>query len=73
MTRTIHIKNKEQLEKINRLACEVPYEVRLCTSTVMLDPRSMLSLFQLIGQQIYVVAKDDVDPKSFSQLVNQMG
>ena len=42
MTRVIDIKNKEQIQRINQLACEAPYEVWLSTETVMLDARSRL-------------------------------
>ena len=48
MNRTIEIKTPEQVEKINRLACEAPYEVWLSTDTLMLDARSLLGLMALI-------------------------
>ena len=72
MNRTIEIKTPEQVEKINRLACEAPYEVWLSTDTLMLDARSLLGLLALVGQRVHVVAEDDVDPKRFSRLVEKM-
>lgn len=72
MNRTIEIKTSEQVEKINRLACEAPYEVWLSTDTLMLDARSLLGLMALVGQRVHVVAEDDVDPKRFSRLVEKM-
>lgn len=72
MNRTIEIKTPEQMEKINRLACEAPYEVWLSTDTLMLDARSLLGLMALVGQRVHVVAEDDVDPKRFSRLVEKM-
>ena len=72
MTKVIDIKNEEQVKKINRLACEAPYEVWLSTDTVMLDARSLLGLFALVGKRTYVVAEDNVDPRSFSKLVDKM-
>ena len=71
MNRTIEIKTPEQVEKINRLACEAPYEVWLSTDTLMLDARSLLGLMALVGQRVHVVAEDDVDPKRFSRLVEK--
>ena len=65
-------KTPEQVEKINRLACEAPYEVWLSTDTLMLDARSLLGLMALVGQRVHVVAEDDVDPKRFSRLVEKM-
>ena len=72
MNRTIEIKTPEQVEKINRLACEAPYEVWLSTDTLMLDARSLLGLMALVGQRVHVVAEGDVDPKRFSRLVEKM-
>ena len=72
MNRTIEIKTPDQVEKINRLACEAPYEVWLSTDTLMLDARSLLGLMALVGQRVHVVAEDDVDPKRFSRLVEKM-
>ena len=72
MTKVIDIKNKEQVEKINELACKAPYEIWLNSGALMLDARSLLGLFALIGKKTYVVAEDNVDPKSFGKLVYQM-
>ena len=72
MTRNIDIKSDEQVGRINRLACEAPYEVWLSTDTVMLDARSLLGLYSLVGQQVKVVTEDTVDPKAVSRLVERM-
>lgn len=72
MTKVIDIKDESQVEKINRLACKAPYEVWLSTDTVMLDARSLLGLFSLIGKKARVVAEDDVNPRQFNKLVSEM-
>lgn len=72
MVREIEIKDQSQVEKINRLACEAPYEVWLSSGTVMLDARSLLGLFALVGKKARVVAGDHVDPRAFGKLVAQM-
>ncbi len=72
MTKEIDIRDGRQVEKINRLACEAPYEVWLSTDAVMLDARSLLGLFALIGQKAQVVVEDDVDPRRFGKLVSMM-
>ena len=73
MTKTIEITSDSQVEKINRLASEAPYEVWLSDDTVMLDARSLLGLFALVGKKAQVVAEDDVDPRAFGKLVAKMG
>ena len=72
MTREIDIKSQEQIQRINRLACEAPYEVWLATETVMLDARSLLSLYSLVGQRAKVVTEDQVNPRSLDRLVRKM-
>ena len=68
----IEIKDKAQVEKINRLATEVPYEVWLSTGTLMLDARSLLGLYALIGKRAKVVTEDDLNPKMVQRLVAKM-
>ena len=72
MTKVIDIKTREQAEKINELASKAPYEVWLSTDTVMLDARSLLGLFALVGKRASVVVGDHVNPKAFGHLVDQM-
>ena len=72
MTRIIDIKSDEQVKRINRLACEAPYEVWLSTETVMLDARSLLGLYALVGQRARVVTEDEVSPRSLDRLVKKM-
>lgn len=72
MTKEIEIKNAEQVRRISQLASKAPYEVWLSTDTLMLDARSLLGLFALIGQRARVVAEDDVNPKRFDRLVDKM-
>ena len=72
MTRVIDIKTDEQVKRINRLACEAPYEVWLSTDTVMLDARSLLGLYALVGKRARVVTEDDLNPKMVDRLVTKM-
>ena len=72
MTKVIDIKTKDQAMKINELASQAAYEVWLSTDTVMLDARSLLGILSLVGKRACVVAEDDVNPRSFSKLVDKM-
>lgn len=72
MTRDIDIKSEEQVVRINRLACAAPYEVWLSTDTVMLDARSLLGLYALVGRRAKVVTEDDISPKAVDRLVEKM-
>ena len=72
MTRNIDINSEEQVGRINRLACEAPYEVWISTDTVMLDARSLLGLYALVGQRAKVVTEDGLNPKMVNRLVEKM-
>ncbi|MGI5962845.1 MAG: HPr family phosphocarrier protein [Lawsonibacter sp.] len=72
MVREIEIKDRSQIEKINRLACSTPFEVWLSSGTLMLDARSLLGLFALVGKKANVVAEDNVNPRAFCKLVREM-
>lgn len=72
MVKFLDITSNEQVEKINRLACKAPFDVWLHTDTVMIDARSLLGIYALVGQRVRVVAEDDVNPKAFRKLVDKM-
>ncbi len=72
MVHALDIKDNAQVEKINRLASTAPYEVWLSSDTLMLDARSLLGLFALVGKRAQVVVEDDVNPKQFEKLVSKM-
>ena len=72
MVKKLDIKDRDQVEKINELATETPYEVWLSTDTLMLDARSLLGLYALVGQRVHVVTEDDINPKSLNRLVKKM-
>ena len=72
MTKSIQITDNSQVERISDLASKAPYEVWLSDDTVMLDARSLLGLFALVGKRASVVVGDHVNPEAFGHLVDQM-
>ena len=72
MVKEIEIKNEEQVRRINQLASEAPYEVWLSSDALMLDARSLLGLYALVGRRARVVAEDDVPARRFDRLVERM-
>lgn len=72
MVKEIAVKDESQVKRINFLACEAPYEVWLSSGSMMLDARSLLGLYALIGKRVNVVTEDSVDPKSLDRLVSKM-
>lgn len=72
MVREIEIKDRAQVERISRLASKTPYGVWLSCGAIMLDARSLLGLFALVGRKVSVIAEDDVDVQDFGELVSKM-
>ena len=72
VVKSIEITDIGQVERINALACKTPYEVWLSDDVLMLDARSLLGLFSLVGKRVNVIAEDDVNPKAFDKLVAKM-
>ena len=67
----INITSKDQIERISRLASREPYDVYLSTDTVILDARSLVGLFALVGKRVHMGAGDRVDPRAFCRLVDK--
>lgn len=72
MVKELEIRDGAQVERINKLASEAPYEVWVGTDVIMLDARSLLGLYALVGKKVRMVAGDSVDPKQFAKLVDRM-
>ena len=72
MIKELNIKNEGQIRRINQIASQAPYEVWLNSGTVMLDARSLLGLYALIGKRVKVGAAEPVNPAAFSRLVDSM-
>ena len=73
MMKEIDIKTPAQVQKLSELASKEPYDISLVTSTVVLDARSLLGLYALIGQRVTVAADDHADPKRFGKFVSKIG
>ena len=73
MVKEIEIKTPAQVQKLSELASQEPYDVSLVTSTVVLDARSLLGLYSLIGQRVTVAADDHADPVRFGKLLKKIG
>lgn len=72
MMKEIDIKTPAQVQKLSELASQEPYDISLVTSTVILDARSLLGLYSLIGQKVAVSADDHADPKRFGKFLKKI-
>ena len=69
----IRLDNKEDVIKLNNFACEEDYNLSVSSGNTMVDAKSLLALFTLIGSSAILVAPDHLNPKKFIKLIDKMG
>lgn len=71
----INIKSVEDAEKLNREVCKTSENlwVHSKDNLVMIDARSLLGLFSLIGKPCRLVAEDYANPKVLANVAKQAG
>ncbi len=72
MVKSVYLEDKDRVKKISELASKEPYDIWVSGSTTILNAKSILGLFALIGQKVNIVAEDNVDPYRFMHTVNKM-
>ena len=69
----IKIKTEEDVVRISDVVMESGLDISVSCDNVMVDPRSILSLFAFVGKDAILVASDDLNPNYFMKLVKKMG
>jgi hypothetical protein len=69
----IEIKNAEDALRVSNEASRAGLDLTVSVGTIVLDPRSLLALFTLIGMKAVLVAPDNTDPEVFMRLIKRMG
>lgn len=64
---------KEDVLRVNRIAAEAGIDMSIFCGDSMIDPRSLLGLFDFMGKEANLVAPEDLNPKYFQKLVKRMG
>ena len=74
MVKVMWIKDRAQMDRISRLACDAPYEIVLRVGSADLDARDLTAanMDRLVGRTVSLVAEDRADPTHFGCLVEQM-
>lgn len=73
MTYTVQLDTMEEIQKLNEIASEQPFEINVSKGLVTVNAKSLLALFALIGEKVNLVAPDHADPKTFIEAVKKMG
>ena len=70
MTRSIRVKNTEDIQKINTIVTQFPYDIWIHGKSGMVDAKSLLGMFLLsLNEPLKLVVEDDIDTrKLFKEL-----
>ena len=72
MTANVVLKNREDVENLNKVASRQDFDLSVSCGSVIVDARSLLALFTLIGSRVSIVAPDGVSPKEFMKSIKKM-
>ena len=62
MTKAIKVKNTEDIQKINKIVTQFPYDIWIHGKSGMVDAKSLLGMFLLsLNEPLQLVVEDDVD------------
>ncbi|MFI3115447.1 MAG: HPr family phosphocarrier protein [Clostridia bacterium] len=62
MKKTIKVKNTSDIQKINQVVVEFPFDIWIHSQSGMVDAKSLLGMFLLgINEPLDLVIPDDVD------------
>ena len=69
MTKAIRVKNTEDIQKINKIVTQFPFDVWIHGKSGMVDAKSLLGMFLLsLNEPLELVIEDDEDPKDVKKL-----
>lgn len=72
MTANVVLKNMADVQNLNKVASMQAFDLSVTCGSVIVDARSLLALFTLIGSEVTIVAADGVSPKDFSKSIRKM-
>lgn len=65
MTRSIRVKNTEDIQKINKIVTQFPFDIWIHGKYGMVDAKSLLGMFLLsLNEPLKLVVEDDIDTKA---------
>lgn len=72
MIKSVKLNTVEDIQRLNRVATSEDFDMSVSCGHIMIDAKSLLALFSLIGRQVSLVAPDEISPKYFQKTVKRM-
>ena len=68
----ITLNNKKDILRLNELATKESFNLKVSNGSIIIDAKSLLALFSLIGKTVNLVAPDSADPEKFRNLIKKI-
>lgn len=72
MVHPITLHSKEDVLNLNNLATKQKFNLSVSNGSIIVDAKSLLALFSLIGKTVNLVASDSADPVAFAAIINKL-
>lgn len=72
MVYSTELKNKEDVLRLNREATKNLIKILVESGSILVDARSLLALYALIGKKVKLIASDREDAKEFADFVKKV-
>ena len=66
------VETKEDLQRLSELASQEDFNIYIGTNTAMIDAKSILALFTILGKNVSLVAPDHADSKKFYKFIDKL-
>lgn len=74
MSYPINLKSRDDVIRLNDVACQENFKMQVSSGLDVVDARSLLALFTMIGKNnVNLVAPDGTNPICFTKALKRMG
>ena len=73
MVYPVSVRTMEDVRRLNQVATEQDFTIYISCDNVMIDLKSLLGLFTLLGKRCTLVAPDHASPDAFMKALKRMG
>jgi hypothetical protein len=73
MVYPVQLKNIDDVKRLNKVATEQNFDIYISCDNIMVDLKSLLGLFTLLGKAGFIVAPDHANPDAFLKALKRMG
>ena len=73
MVYPVSVKTMDDVRRLNQVATEQDFTIYISCDNAMIDLKSLLGLFTLLGKHCNLIAPDHASPDAFMKALKRMG